>query len=353
MADFYQIPLENKNDKDYLKWEKLNFILRRIFDSINNVDGRNGPIEYKNDLDLDGNAIQNGPVQSKVEDTDFVTKSYFRSSEFGKMVVALLSSSGKTPLSITQSPGTPASGGGGGGGTSDHALLTHLSYATAGHTGFVPATRTISTTAPLSGGGDLSADRTLAIAAATGATNGYLTAADWTTFNSKVPPTRTISTTSPLTGGGDLSADRTLGINVSLIDHGSLAGLTDDDHTQYILVTGSRAFTGLIRPAVQTVNPAGAAIAIDAANGNHVRSTIDQSCTVSAPSNPVDGARLTLELIQNGTGGWTVAFDAVFVVASNWTMPVPTIVANKRSIIHTVYSSSLGKWIITGFLQEL
>lgn len=32
-------------------------------------------------------------------------------------------------------------------------------------------------------------------------------------------------------------------INVAVLDHGSLTGLADDDHTQYILVAGTRAFT--------------------------------------------------------------------------------------------------------------
>ena len=49
----------------------------------------------------------------------------------------------------------------------------------------VPTSRTISTTAPLQGGGDLSADRTLSITQASGSTNGYLSSTDWTTFNSK------------------------------------------------------------------------------------------------------------------------------------------------------------------------
>jgi hypothetical protein len=49
----------------------------------------------------------------------------------------------------------------------------------------VPTTRTISTTAPLSGGGDLSANRTLSIPQATTSVDGYLSATDWTTFNSK------------------------------------------------------------------------------------------------------------------------------------------------------------------------
>ena len=33
-------------------------------------------------------------------------------------------------------------------------------------------------------------------------------------------------------------------IDASVIDHGSLSGLGDDDHTQYILVDGTRAFSG-------------------------------------------------------------------------------------------------------------
>lgn len=79
----------------------------------------------------------------------------------------------------------------------------------------VAASRAINTTAPITGGGDLSADRTIAMAASTNSVDGYLTAADHTTFNNKVSPTRSISTTAPLSGGGDLSADRTLSIPVA------------------------------------------------------------------------------------------------------------------------------------------
>ena len=45
--------------------------------------------------------------------------------------------------------------------------------------------------------------------------SGYLSDTDWSTFNNKVATTRTISTTSPLSGGGDLSADRTLVIQAA------------------------------------------------------------------------------------------------------------------------------------------
>lgn len=131
-----------------------------------------------------------------------------------------------------------------------------LGTATAG-TDYVAPARTVSTTAPLAGGGDLTADRTLTIAnaaadgttkgaasfaandfdaalgnisldytngqAASGSTKGFLTSTDWTTFNSKASGTRAINTTSPLAGGGDLSADRTLSIANAAAD-GSTKG---------------------------------------------------------------------------------------------------------------------------------
>lgn len=81
--------------------------------------------------------------------------------------------------------------------------------------GFTPVdnTFTIATSGPLSGASDLSGiGMTLSITQATASTAGYLSSADWNTFNNKVATIRTISTSSPLTGGGDLSADRTLSI---------------------------------------------------------------------------------------------------------------------------------------------
>jgi len=73
----------------------------------------------------------------------------------------------------------------------------------------VPTTRTISTTAPLSGGGDLSANRTLSIAQATTSVNGYLTSTDWNTFNNKQ---NTLSLTTTGTSGPATLVGATLNI---------------------------------------------------------------------------------------------------------------------------------------------
>lgn len=58
---------------------------------------------------------------------------------------------------------------------------------------------------------------------ASGTNRGALSSTDWTTFNNKVSTTRTISTTSPLSGGGDLSGNLTLVIANAAAD-GSTKG---------------------------------------------------------------------------------------------------------------------------------
>lgn len=62
--------------------------------------------------------------------------------------------------------------------------------------------------------------------AASGSNKGFLTSADWTTFNNKVATTRSVSTSSPITGGGDLSADRTLACSTcaTTTNGGALSG---------------------------------------------------------------------------------------------------------------------------------
>jgi len=53
--------------------------------------------------------------------------------------------------------------------------------------GLTPNTRSISTTTPLQGGGDLSANRTLSILQSNTSQSGYLSNTDWNTFNGKQP----------------------------------------------------------------------------------------------------------------------------------------------------------------------
>jgi len=72
--------------------------------------------------------------------------------------------------------------------------------------GGVSTTRTISTTSPLSGGGDLSANRTLSIDQATTSTDGYLSSTDWNTFSNK----QSTGLSWLLASGGALTAANTI-----------------------------------------------------------------------------------------------------------------------------------------------
>ena len=84
-------------------------------------------------------------------------------------------------------------------------------------TGAVQTTRTVSAGTGLTGGGDLSANRT--ISANVGTTAGTLAAGDDSRITGAVQTSRTISAGTGLTGGGDLSANRTLSVSF-----GSTAG---------------------------------------------------------------------------------------------------------------------------------
>lgn len=75
-------------------------------------------------------------------------------------------------------------------------------------------------------------------------TDGYLDNADWSTFNGKVSSTRSISTTAPISGGGDLSADRTLSMHVA-----------DASHDGYLSSTDWTTFNGKLSPVF--FNPGG------------------------------------------------------------------------------------------------
>ena len=110
--------------------------------------------------------------------------------------------------------------------------------------GYTPANQstTISTNSPLSGGGDLSTNRTLSISQANTTTNGYLSSTDWNTFNGKqnalgytpVPNSRNLTINGTTY---DLSADRTWTIstasNVAIKDEGSVitSAVTSIDFT--------------------------------------------------------------------------------------------------------------------------
>jgi hypothetical protein len=90
-----------------------------------------------------------------------------------------------------------------------------------------------------------------------------------------------------------------------------------------------------------------AALSINAALGNHFRVTLTGNAAVNAPTNPTDGQKVTIEVIQDATGSRTLTWDPAFDFGSSAT-PVLTTTGSKRDLIGFVYSGSLSKWLYAG-----
>lgn len=107
----------------------------------------------------------------------------------------------------------------------------------------------VSVSAPLSDTGSPTAPN-LSIPKADATTDGYLDNNDFATFSAKVSSTRSISTSTPLTGGGDLSADRTIGIQDAAAD-GTTKGAATFASTDF------QAASGVINLKSLSPSPAG------------------------------------------------------------------------------------------------
>lgn len=161
-------------------------------------------------------------------------------------------------------------------------------------TGGVPSTRLINTTAPLMGGGNLSADRTLSIPLATGSVDGYLSHVDWTTFNSAVP--------------------------------GSNGTVT------YTASTGTPVTPSATRLSVYSV-------------------TVDANLTIDGPTGGYDGQKVLFQLHNDASHVVTFATGAANF---NFTPAVPSYTAtpNVTDYVGAVFNSGTGKWDIVASSQS-
>lgn len=91
--------------------------------------------------------------------------------------------------------------------------------------GGVAASRAINTTAPITGGGDLSADRTIAMPQAASGVSGFLSGTDWNIFNAKGNGTVTsVGATAPLTSSGGATPNISTSMNTNrLLGRGTAA----------------------------------------------------------------------------------------------------------------------------------
>jgi hypothetical protein len=246
---------------------------------------------------------------------------------------------------------------------------TYLTTATAATT-YTPLTRTISTTAPLAGGGDLSANRTLSIAdaaadgttkgaasftaadfdatagvvsidytngqAASGSTKGFLASADWTTFNGKQAAGNYITA---LTGDVTASGPGSSAATVTAINGTSLGGLA----------------TGILKNTTTTGVPSIAA-AGDFPTLN--QNTTGSAATLTTPraiyGNNFDGSAALTQVIAStygGTGNGFTKFSGPATSEKTFTLPnaSATILTDNAAV--TVAQGGTGAATLTGLLQ--
>jgi hypothetical protein len=141
------------------------------------------------------------------------------------------------------------------GGTGATTAITALA-----NLGGTPLTRLISTTAPLLGGGDLTADRTLSITQASTSTNGYLSSTDWNTFNEKTGGSGTLNYVPKFTGIG-----KTLG-NSLIYDNGTNVIIGDTTSSFFFDVNGTARFRSKVTIGDSTISQPGLIIAAGSAN---------------------------------------------------------------------------------------
>lgn len=113
---------------------------------------------------------------------------------------------------------------------------------------------------------------------------------------------------------------------------------------------GPMGLTGPPGPVARVVTLTDAAtISMDASAGTHFRVTLGGNRTLGVPSNPVDGQRIVLEVVQDSTGSRTLAFASGaggFAFGTDLTGVTLTMAPGKRDLVGCVYSGSAARWLV-------
>jgi len=123
------------------------------------------------------------------------------------------------------------------------------------------------------------------------------------TATGAVQTLRQVASSGLATGGGDLSADRT--INVPAASGTETKQATSS--AKAVTPAGLKAAAAFVAVTDQATIAWNAAI-----DGGTVEVTLGANRTFGAPTNLSDGASYVIAVIQDGTGGRTLAWNAIF-----------------------------------------
>lgn len=98
----------------------------------------------------------------------------------------------------------------------------------------------------------------------------------------------------------------------------------------------------------------GATVNLDASRGNHFRLTLGGNRTLAIPTNPTDGQKIVLEVIQDATGSRTLTLTTGaggFAYGTDITSTTLTTTASRRDLIGFMYSASAARWLVISFVK--
>lgn len=259
--------------------------------------------------------------------------------------IVITSPSGQIPVGVTRTISTTAPLTGGGDLSANRTLALTTSPVSQTPVG---VTRTISTTAPITGGGDLSADRTLALT--TSPASGSVAVATG----------RLINTTAPITGGGDLSADRTIALTTTP------AGQTPVGSTRLINTTapitggGDLSADRTIAISAATTAAAGSMSALDKLKLDNAWIDVSANTTAQVLTTNTGAQNITAinAILAAAPNGSVIFFPkGIFLFNAAWTMPSKSLVfqgvgSNRAGSPATAYTelqwnANVGGTIIT------
>lgn len=205
-------------------------------------------------------------------------------------------------------------------------------------TGAVPSSRTVSAGTGLTGGGDLSANRSFAVSY--GTTSGTACQGNDSRLSDARTPTAHAHAGTDITSGTVPYGRLPVGTAASTVAAGDDSRITGAVQSGDSRLTDARRSLG---PTVEsTASSSTPTPAISSANHQYNLTALAAGATFGAPTgSPVDGGVLMLRVKDNGTAR-SLAFNAVFR-AVGVTLPTTTTV-NKTMYIGCRYNTADSKW---------
>jgi hypothetical protein len=162
---------------------------------------------------------------------------------------------------------------------------------------------------------------------------------------------------------------------VATLDHGSLAGLTDQDHpasaiintpagnivatdvqaaineldTEKLALTGG-TMTGALHLSAGTATASTGTTSINVSAYNNIRITMAANTTLDLTGG-VDGQRVVLEFVQDGTGGRVLTLGTSFRLGTDITSITLSTSPTKTDKVGVIYNSAAGKFDVVAIVR--